>query len=79
MRAQLLEAKANLQKMTDSIPLTEDEQAAVTDGQNSIDQLLGILVDAPTPAGPTPHEIKAPGAARLLPIVDVRQGEATQA
>ncbi|GAA2906353.1 tyrosine-type recombinase/integrase [Streptomyces mexicanus] len=78
-KAQLLEAKGNLQKMAVSIPLTEDEQAAVTDGQTAIDQLLARLVDTPTPAGPTPREIEAPGTARLLPIVDVRQGKATQA
>lgn len=37
-RAQLLEAKDNLQTMAVSIPLTEDEQAALTDGQTAIDK-----------------------------------------
>ncbi|MGW3941649.1 tyrosine-type recombinase/integrase [Streptomyces phaeochromogenes] len=64
-KAQLLEAKDNLQKMAVSIPLTEDEQAAVTDGQTAIDQLLGRLADIPTPSGPTPRQ--------LLPIVEVRR------
>lgn len=73
-RAQLLEAKDNLQRMAVSIPLTEDEQAALTDGQTAIDQLLGRLADTPTPAGPTPRQIMKPGTAQLLPIVDVRQG-----
>ncbi|WP_329154275.1 hypothetical protein OIU91_39050 [Streptomyces sp. NBC_01456] len=31
-RSQLLEAKGNLQRMLASIPLTEDERAAVDDG-----------------------------------------------
>ncbi|MFF4733469.1 tyrosine-type recombinase/integrase [Streptomyces mirabilis] len=78
-RAQLLEAKGNLQKMAVSIPLTEDEQAALTDGQTAIDELLGRLADTPTPAGPTPRQITAPGTAQLLPIVGVRQGKAAQA
>ncbi|WP_405748134.1 site-specific integrase (plasmid) [Streptomyces sp. NBC_01525] len=78
-KAQLLEARENLQKMAVSIPLTEDEQSAVTDGQTAIDQLLARLADTPTPAGPTPRQIEAPATARLLPIIDVRQGKATQA
>jgi hypothetical protein len=78
-RAQLLEAKGNLQKMAVSIPLTEDEQAALTDGQTAIGELLGRLADTPTPAGPTPRQITAPGTAQLLQIVGVRQGKAAQA
>ena len=83
-RAQLLEAKGNLQKMAVSIPLTEDEQAALTDGQTAIGELLGRLADTPTPAGPTPRQITAPGtaqlsSAQLLQIVGVRQGKAAQA
>ena len=78
-RAQLLEAKGNLQKMAVSIPLTEDEQAALTDGQTAIDELLGRLADTPTPAGPTPRQITTPGTAQLLPIVAVRQGKTAQA
>ncbi|MFI0772715.1 hypothetical protein ACH4TQ_48905 [Streptomyces sp. NPDC021218] len=64
--------------MAVSIALTEDEQAAVTDGQAAIDRLLGRLADTPTPAGPTPREIEAPDTSRLLPIVDVRQGKSAQ-
>ncbi|MFD9436895.1 tyrosine-type recombinase/integrase [Streptomyces sp. NPDC060002] len=39
-RAQLLEAKGNLQKMTAAIPLTDGERAAVDDGQAALDRLL---------------------------------------
>ncbi|MFE3270757.1 hypothetical protein [Streptomyces sp. NPDC059215] len=74
-RSQLLEAKSNLQKMAVSIPLTDDEQAAVGDGQAAQDGLLDRLADTPTSAGPTPRELDIPATARHLPIVDVRQGE----
>ena len=50
-RSQLLQAKSNLQQMLVSIPLTDDEQAAVEDGQAAVDQLLQRLVDVPTQAG----------------------------
>ncbi|MFJ8313725.1 MULTISPECIES: hypothetical protein [unclassified Streptomyces] len=73
-RSQLLEAKNNLQQMAVSIPLTDDEQAAVQDGQAALDRLLDRLADTPTPAGPTPRELDVPVTARLLPLVDVRQG-----
>jgi hypothetical protein len=65
-RAQLLEAKANLQRMLIAIPLTDDERAAVDDGQAALDQLLDRLADVPTPAGPAPRQIGAPATATLL-------------
>lgn len=66
-KSQLLQAKSNLQRMLVSIPLTDGEQAAVQDGQASIDQLLQRLADTPTPAGPTPRQLDAkPG--RPLPL-----------
>jgi integrase len=68
-KGQLLEAKDNLQKMLASIPLTDDERAAVDDGQTALDQLLERLTDVPTPAGPTPRQIGVPATATLLPIV----------
>ncbi|WP_219912474.1 tyrosine-type recombinase/integrase [Nonomuraea fuscirosea] len=73
-KAQLLEAKENLQRMSVSIPLTDDERAAVDDGQAALDRLLDQLIDVPTPAGPTPRDLSIPATATLLPIVDVRQG-----
>ena len=78
-KAQLLEAKDNLQRMLASIPLTDDERAAVEDGQTALDTLLGRLADTPTPAGATPRQIGLPATATLLPIIDVRQAISGQA
>ncbi|MEV0537258.1 site-specific integrase [Kitasatospora sp. NPDC050463] len=78
-KAQLLEAKSNLQKMRAMIPLSEDEQAAVDDGQAALDRLLDRLADIPTPAGPTRQQLDVPANVTLLPIVAVRQGKAPQA
>src|SRR5664280_1145715 len=39
-KGQLLEAKDNLQRMLANIPLTDDERAAVDDGQTALDRLL---------------------------------------
>ncbi len=61
-RSQILEAKANLQRMLVAIPLTDDERAAVDDGQDALDKLLERLADTPTPAGPAPGQL-ACGAA----------------
>jgi integrase len=74
-KGQLLEAKENLQRMLASIPLTDDERAAVDEGQTALDQLLERLVDVPTPAGATPREIGVPATATLLPITPVNQGK----
>ncbi|GHA65073.1 hypothetical protein GCM10010372_76040 [Streptomyces tauricus] len=60
--------------MVVSIPLTDDEHAAAEDGQAALDRLLDHLADTPTPAGPTPRALNVPATARLLPLVDVRQG-----
>lgn len=46
-RTQLLEAKANVQRMRIEIPTTDDEQAAVDDGQEALDRLLEKLADTP--------------------------------
>ncbi|WP_459548634.1 tyrosine-type recombinase/integrase [Nocardia sp. X0981] len=73
-KSQLLQAKSNLQRMAVSIPLTDDEQAAVEDGQTAVNKLLTRLADVPTPAGPTPREV-GPAGAIQLPIVGVRHGK----
>lgn len=72
-KALLLEAKDNLQHMLAAIPLTDDERAAVDDGQAALDRLLGQLADIPTPAGPTPRHISAPAQATLLPVIEINR------
>jgi hypothetical protein len=67
-KGQLLEAKENLQRMLTEIPLTEDEQAAVEDGQAALDRLMEKLADTPTPSGQIPHQLDVPATATLLPI-----------
>ncbi|WP_228775580.1 tyrosine-type recombinase/integrase [Streptomyces sp. NRRL B-1677] len=72
-KGQLLEAKENLQKMLAAIPLTDDERAAVDDGQAALDQLLTRLTDVPTPAGPTPRQIGIPAQVTLLPVIAINR------
>ena len=77
-QAQLLEVTTNLQRMLASIPLTDDERAAVEDGQAALGALLTRLADVPAPAGPTPRQAGISPAATLLPIVHVRHGKTGQ-
>ncbi|MET7784187.1 tyrosine-type recombinase/integrase [Streptomyces sp. NPDC005388] len=70
-KGQFLEAKDNLQRMLATIPLTEEEQAAVNDGQAALDQLLERLANIPPPSGTTPRQ--------LLPIIEVREGDRPRA
>ncbi|MFD7020526.1 hypothetical protein [Streptomyces sp. NPDC059928] len=72
-KGQFLEAKENLQKMLAAIPLTDDERAAVDDGQAALDQLLERLTDVPTPAGPTPRQNGIPAQATLLPVIEINR------
>lgn len=65
--AQLTEARGNLQRMLVEIPLTEDERAAVEDGADAVERLLGRLSTVPTPAGPTPRQLDTPR--RALPVI----------
>ena len=74
-KAQLLEAKENLQRMLASVPLTDDEQAAVDEGQAALDHLLERLIGVATPDGATPRQIGVPATATLLPIITVNQGK----
>jgi integrase len=71
-KAQLLEAKANLQRMLVAIPLTDDEKAAVDDGQEALDKLLDRLADIPAPDGSTPRQL-ACGAAET-PLLQILPG-----
>ncbi len=68
-RAQLLEAKDNLLKLRQDIPLNDDEIAAVEDGVTAYERLLARLADLPTPAGPSLRQME--GAA----LVQIRTAE----
>jgi hypothetical protein len=70
-KGQLFQAKDNLQRMLANIPLTDDERAAVDDGQAALDKLLGRLVGVPTPAGSTPRQIGVPTTATLVPLLTI--------
>jgi hypothetical protein len=54
-KAQLLEARDNLQRTLASIPFIDDERAAVDDAHATLDSLLGRLA---TPAGATPRRAR---------------------
>ncbi|MEU4770018.1 hypothetical protein AB0H12_43050 [Actinosynnema sp. NPDC023794] len=71
-KGQLLEAKDNLQRMLANVPLTDDEQAAIDDGQAALDQLLERLADVPTPTGAAPREIGISATTTLLPIIALK-------
>ena len=58
-QAQLLEGKADLLHLRQEIPLSDAELAAVDDGIVAMENLIGKLADVPTPARPTPREIRA--------------------
>ena len=57
--AQLLDAKDNILRFVQQIPLTEDERAAVDGDLNAIDRLTQRLADRPTPSGQTPAQLGA--------------------
>lgn len=71
-KAQLLEAKSNLQRMLVSIPLTDDERSAVEDGQAALEALVDKLTEVPSPPGPTPRELGAAPIATVLSNVRIR-------
>jgi len=66
--ALLLEGKQHLLRLLQEIPLGEAEQAAVEDGLAAYEKLLLKLADIPTPAGPTPRQIRP----ELVQITSVR-------
>jgi hypothetical protein len=67
-RAQLLEAKVNLERMIQEIPLRDEERAAVDEGMSLMNKLIASLRDVPTPSGATPREIGAKDG-RKLPVL----------
>jgi hypothetical protein len=66
--ASLLEGKDNLLRLLQEIPLDDAEHAAIEDGVTAYEKLLAKLADVPTPAGPTPRQIRSP----LVQITAVR-------
>ena len=57
-KAQIIEAKGNLERMLQEIPLTEDEQLAVEEGIEALTKLKAKLADVPTPSGQTPRQLE---------------------
>ena len=55
---QLLEAKTNILRLLQEIPLTDDEKAVVNGDLVAIDRLTAELADRPTPSGQTPTELR---------------------
>ena len=74
-KAQLLQAKENLQRMAASIPLTDDERSAVEDGRTALTRLLDRLADVATPAGPTPRQLAVPRTVTRLPVIQPRPSD----
>lgn len=56
-KAQLLEGRANLRRMMQEIPLTDEERSAVEDGIAALNNLTDKLADTPTPDGRTPKQL----------------------
>jgi len=56
--AALLEGKSNLLRMRQEIPLNDAELAALDDGVSALESLLSRLATVPTPAGPTPLQLR---------------------
>jgi 5S rRNA maturation endonuclease (ribonuclease M5) len=70
------EGKTNLLRLRQSIPLREEEIAAIDDGVAAFDQLLAQLAEVPTPAGPTPIQLRQNELIQLQPTVPRRTGDA---
>ena len=54
-KAQLLEGKANLTRLREEIPLTDEEVAAVDEGISLHERLIEKLANVPAPDEPTPR------------------------
>ena len=68
-RAQVLEGKDNLQRMLVAVPLTDDERAAVEEGQAALGALVDRLSEVPSPAGSTPRSLGTTVTATQLPNI----------
>jgi hypothetical protein len=68
-KAQMLEAKANVDRRLALIPLTDGERAAIEQDRQALERLLEGLADTPTPEGPTPRELSArPPSVQAQPV-----------
>jgi hypothetical protein len=67
-RAQLLEAKGNLLRLTQEVLLPEQEIVAIDDGLEALERLCTQLNMA-TPAGPTPRNLAS--TASFIPLKSV--------
>jgi hypothetical protein len=54
----ILEGKSHLLRMCQEIPLNDAEFAALDDGVSALESLLTHLAGVPTPAGPTPLQLR---------------------
>lgn len=74
-QAQLLEGRANLLRLLQEIPLSEEERAAVEDGIEAMEKLYEQLADVPTPAGPTPNQLLTGSqeTQTIIPLEKVRR------
>lgn len=57
---QLLEAKGNIIKFQQTIPISEEENLVINGDINELEKLITKLQDVKTPAGPTPRDIMPP-------------------
>jgi hypothetical protein len=58
-QVQLLEAKSNLLRLLQEVPLTEEERTSVDGDLAALDRLAVRLAEQPTPSGQTPKELHA--------------------
>ena len=77
-RSQMLEAKENLLRLRQEIPLTDDELAAVQDGITAYDNLLNKLMDLPTPAGPSLRQINETGLVQIATSAVLQRSTASK-
>jgi len=72
---QLVEGKANLVRMLEFVSLTDDEKLLVTEGIELHQDLIEKLADVPTPAGPTPRDLKISPQqeTQVIPLKAVRR------
>jgi hypothetical protein len=55
---QLLEAKSNLMRLLQELPLIEEERASVDGDLTALNRLATRLAEQPTPSGQTPKELR---------------------